>query len=208
MKRLKATAQPRSGKPPRYTKPRVAIASRLQVPLHNQLKLEAELAGRSISEEIEYRLARGFSDQRTTFDALDYIYGAENAALLTIFGEVIKLIGFWAPALAAANEKTTNVKVTNMAWLDHPFLFEEVVKALGSLLEVLRPDGEAIVPEEHHELLGFGPRTTKAMIELIDNLASPELGAARSDWAMRARKKLSQATLAKIATAARKTSKL
>jgi hypothetical protein len=198
MKRLKATAQPRSGKPPRYTKPRVAIASRLQVPLHEQLKLEAELAGRSISEEIEHRLARLFSDERSMLDALDYMYGPENAALLTVLGELIKTIDFWAPMLAATKKQPGNA-----TWLTDPFLFEETLRALNSFLEMLRPDGHPVLPAEHQSLRGFGRQSTNAMLALLGGSAAVDASLAKSDWAARARKKLSKVTLAKIAAAAK-----
>jgi hypothetical protein len=48
------------GWPAIYENPRTSIAARLQAPLHERIKRDAEASGRSISEEIERRLERSF----------------------------------------------------------------------------------------------------------------------------------------------------
>jgi hypothetical protein len=199
MKRIKATAKPRSGRPPRYTKPRVPIASRLQGPLHKRLKREAEFAGRSISEEIEHRLERIFSEERSLFDVLDHMYGSENAALLTVFGELIKSIDYWAPMVALARSETPHL---NAVWLDDPFLFDETVKALNDFLEALRPGGDVLPPKEYQETLrDRGKQSATAMLALISSWKPTEPPLAKSGWVAHTRAKLSQSTILKITTA-------
>jgi hypothetical protein len=53
---MKAVKKAKPGRPAVYKNPRVSIAARLQAPLHEQIKRDAEAFGRSISEEIERRL--------------------------------------------------------------------------------------------------------------------------------------------------------
>ena len=59
----KTAKKAKPGRPATYQNPRASIAARLQAPLYNRIKKDAEDAGRSISEEIERRLEGSFHVQ-------------------------------------------------------------------------------------------------------------------------------------------------
>jgi len=56
----KPAKKKRAGRPVTFESPRVSIAARLQTPLHERIKRDAENAGWSVSREIERRLERSF----------------------------------------------------------------------------------------------------------------------------------------------------
>lgn len=59
----------KAGHPPTYDRPRRSIAARLQTHLHDQIKSDAEAAGRSISEEIERRLEQSCEKTKVTMSS-------------------------------------------------------------------------------------------------------------------------------------------
>lgn len=195
---MKKTAKPPAGRPARHQGERLSKnrTFRVRGQLDEQLSAAADQSGRSVSEEIEFRLDRTFSEERSFLDVLDHVYGPENVALLTSMGEIIKSIAFWAPAMALARSKNQHPDAN---WLDDPFLFEEIVKALNAFLGALRPSGPPVPPKNYEATLHeIGPRSAKAILALIAGTAAPTVDLEKSGWAGRTRAKLSKSTAFKI----------
>jgi hypothetical protein len=134
-----------AGRPARRTGERLSKnrTFRVREQLDEQLFHAAGSSGRSVSEEIEFRLEQSFTKQESMLEALDLIYGRENAALSMVFAELGRAIGMWAPLAATVRKKKTQ----NASWLDDPYLFDQFKLALNALLEGVRPEGEADLPK-------------------------------------------------------------
>ena len=84
-------ASKRRGRPslPSDQGKRAHFTTRLRTGLKKSLEAEAANAGRSLSEEIEFRLERSFADQ----DALNEAFGgAHNLAVMRVAGTAIAAI--------------------------------------------------------------------------------------------------------------------
>lgn len=118
-------SKPKVGRPARYSKPRISIAARLQAPLHDQIKRDAEAAGRSISEEIESRLQKSFADERS----LEETWGSR---------EVYAVAGLLAAVMydALLPQLKTN---PNARLLHSPAAFVDATAGIAHLLARMRP---------------------------------------------------------------------
>jgi hypothetical protein len=84
----------------------------------------SKASGRSLSQEIEHRLARTFRDDKD----IDRVFGnARNFAMM-------RLIASTADGLRKPNKKE--------GWLDDPDLFELAVQAIQTVLMLYKPPGE------------------------------------------------------------------
>lgn len=182
------SASPKGRPRKRQPKPgeRVPLGLRVTPEVKRLLDATALRSGRSQSQEAELRIEYSLRDDRSLFDLLDHIYGAETAALLTSFGEVIKAIGLPAPQLALARSKEEQ---PNATWLNDPFLFDEIVKALNIFLEALRPAGDRSPPKRYEiQLEDCGKKHAHKMLELLAGREPPNAELQR--WAPRWRSKL------------------
>jgi hypothetical protein len=195
---MKKAAKPAAGRPARHVGERLSKnrTFRVRGQLDDQLSAAAEKSGRSVSEEIEFRLERTFADEQSLFEGLDLAYGSENVALAMTLAELMRSVGSSAPLLALARSKTDHPHAT---WLDDPFLFNEVVAAINVVLESLRPGGEIAAPKNYQDnLRGIGKRSAHAILAVLAGTASPDIELVRSGWADRNRKKLSRSAMFRI----------
>src|ERR1700761_5615635 len=116
---------------------------RVRPQLDEQLAHAAGSSGRSVSEEIELRLEQSFTKQQSMLEALDLIFGRENASLSMVIAELGKEIAVRAELLAVVRGKSEPKKA---CWIDDPFLFNEFSSTLSLMLEAMRPQGETAVP--------------------------------------------------------------
>lgn len=115
------------------------LSTRIRADTRAALVAAAENSGRSLSQEIEHRLRRTFTDDKNIVD----VFGSRrNYALMKIIASVI--------------ETTVDLKRPNAVWLDSPYAFDQVAKAVAAVLEAIRPAGE--LPSSVDDALDHGGR--------------------------------------------------
>jgi hypothetical protein len=112
------------------------ISVRLRPETRRRLETEKKASGRSLSQELEWRLRGSFVEDDK---AVDFYGSAQNAAILKLLGLVIQAVGTtrlqkragkWGPNPAEGDE-----------WLRNPELFDSVCNAIQHTLEWWRPGG-------------------------------------------------------------------
>jgi hypothetical protein len=199
---VKKAAKPAGGRPARHQGERLSKnrTFRVRGQLDDQLSAAAEKSGRSVSEEIEFRLERTFAGEHSLFELLDLAYGQENVALVMTIAELIRSIGSNAPQLALARSKHEQQGAN---WIDDPFLFDQVVKSINEMLESLRPAGEADAPKNYQEnLRDIGRKSARAILAVLAGTAPADIELVRSGWAARNIAKISASTMFRIKHAA------
>jgi hypothetical protein len=106
---------------------RASFNTRLRPALKLALETAAKQEGRSLSEEIEFRLERSLDDERHLADALELGFGRQVAGLMLAIGYVIK-------------ETVPARRPGEIGWLSNPEAFHAVVEAINLLLLVIDPD--------------------------------------------------------------------
>lgn len=208
------TAAKSAGRPTRRAGERLSKnrTFRVRAQLDEQLADAAGSSGRSVSEEIELRLEQSFTKQHSMLEALDLIFGRENAALSMVIAELGKIINLSAALLALARGKSEFKKA---CWIEDPILFNEFSSTLSLLLEGLRPKGELDVPkmfpgEQNSQspeaqfqklwekmMLNLGKRTAGRI------LAQPSPALENTGWAALLRERLSPDIKTRLLNAAR-----
>jgi len=174
------------GRKPRgnYKQKTQVFSTRIRADTKAALEAAAKNRGHSLSQEIEMRLRRSFDEDQNLFEKLG---GRENYAVLRLISSVMSAT--WNPA-------------GNMgSWLHDPYCFNQMVRAIASVLEALRPPGDPAIPpvegpmgealEALAELQGQ-MRAAKMLMAVRD--ASPELPLTHDDPAPFIRQGLGEAT--------------
>jgi hypothetical protein len=117
------------------------LSTRIRADTRASLVAAAESSGRSLSQEIEHRLRRTFTDDRNIVDAFG---SRRNYALMKLIASVI--------------ETTANLKRPNIDWLDDPYAFDQVTRAVAAILELIRPAGELPNSSDDNDMLDHGGR--------------------------------------------------
>ncbi len=152
-------SQPKAkrGRPPKPAEDVKAknLTFRTRGALRDQLEEAANDAGRSISEEVEYRLIRSFDRVDEEFGSAA-LYGIMKAAAISmqVTGE---------SAMGARLDAAT-------AWLDDPYAYDQAVKAAQKILEAFRPEGE-IKPPKTLRFVGGKPEEDAERTELFKDFA-------------------------------------
>jgi hypothetical protein len=133
--RAKPTTQP--------GRPRGSVTLRMRDEVRADLQKEADARGHSLSEEIEGRLERSLLDQRIAIDVFDLLYGAKTNDVLLALGRIVKAVVDYRPFYLNRLE---------VGWLNYPWKFDQVVKAVNVFFERLRPTGKIEVPESIGEV--------------------------------------------------------
>ena len=94
---------------------RASFNTRLRPALKLALETAAKQEGRSLSEEIEFRLERSLDDERHLADALELGFGRQVAGLMLAIGYVIK-------------EAVPARRPGELGWLSSPEAFREIVE--------------------------------------------------------------------------------
>lgn len=95
------------------------FSTRIRPDTRAALKQSAERSGRSLSQEIEYRLRRSFSEDEKIAD----VFGTRrNYALMRVIASLMEI---------------------NTEWADDPVTFNELVQSINSFLQSMRPSGGA-----------------------------------------------------------------
>jgi hypothetical protein len=130
---------------------RVPIGFRVTPDLKAQIEDAARTSGRSQAQELELMIERSFERRALLPELLETIYGSADAALLLTFGEVMRLAGRTAKAVATGEAGDD--------WLSSPAAFEQVKQGIVAALDAYRPQGDATLPAQFSKL-GAGVAST------------------------------------------------
>jgi len=136
-------AKRRKGRPPVPPEARRSrnFTFRSREALHLQLGTAAKIAGRSVSEEIEFRLEWSFFGQRATIEALDLAYDKELVRILLVAAEAMSAVGPHAAFIVTYAPKDSR------NWLNNPYAFAQATQAAHAVLDALKPPGDPTPPQ-------------------------------------------------------------
>ncbi|MGC8536966.1 MAG: hypothetical protein ACP5QR_15810 [Rhizomicrobium sp.] len=120
------------GPAPKVT-PRAVLSTRIGADTRKAIEVAAKRSGRTLSAEIEYRLRRSFDEDDSLIDRMG---GRRTYALLRLVAEAIKATGqvsFFQEHRKIAQDDD---------WLLDPYTYDQAVKAIETVLEMVRPPGE------------------------------------------------------------------
>jgi hypothetical protein len=125
------------------------FSTRIREDTRSALEDAARKSGRSLSQEIESRLQRTFTEDRT----IDAAFGSRrNYALMVMLANVIN----WT------ENQTSSAKAD---WVDDPYSFDLVVRGINALLEHFKPPGPI-------------PQTIGAATEILYDVQTADLSLA------------------------------
>lgn len=126
----------RRGRPPIAKETRKArnVTFRTRDELHRDLSTAAEASGRSLSEEIEYRLERSLTSKRMLREALEITYGPAITALMFAIGEIVR-----------------PVTGTDDRWIEDVETYQRVWSTVHGIMTAFRPSLDCKLPESSLE---------------------------------------------------------
>jgi hypothetical protein len=146
---------------------RAAFNARLRPALKLALETAARQQGRSLSEEIEFRLERSLDQERHLADALELSFGRQVAGLMLAIGHVMK---------EASREYQLRRRPGELGWLSNPDHFSSIVESIDLLLEVISPDANPSVWASLREARDDESDTPRAYASIVaEAMASPEI---------------------------------
>jgi hypothetical protein len=148
-----------------------ALGLRVTAEVKDLLDVAAKQSGRTQSGEAERRIEATFRSEQQLSQGLDLVYGEQIAGLLTVIGRVLRDVG---PAAHAASTRALEVAPD---WLSNPFAFDQAVKAIGAVMEVLRPDGERVPAHLRSPLVVMGNDMNEMYRHIGQAIAGPYLTA-------------------------------
>ena len=136
----------------------VQVGLRIKEPLRAALEETAKHRGVSMNAEIVARLEQSFAAERRLAD----VFGSSE-----MFGLMKALAAVMQTAGGSAKRLSDGTKVAD-GWMDHPYGYDQAVRAACHALELLRPPGDVQLPKsagpEMDRMLGsLGPQFTDAM---------------------------------------------
>lgn len=153
-----ATPRKRRGRPPLPPKKgkRYPLSLRTTKELQELLHQASDRTGRSIAQEVEFRLEQSFRDDDKVLSLFELAYGRQNAGVLVLLG----------CALAYASAHRAYYKEPD--WLNDHVGFDVVAGALNEILGKLRPGGETkyqVDLKERPEFINERARRLAAAVE-------------------------------------------
>jgi len=146
---------------------RASFNTRLREAVKERLEKEASDAGRSLSEEIEFRLERSFERERTLQELLEVRFGPELARLLITIGR---------DATSEVARAGSSFKDIHSPWLDDPAAFNAAQRAIENALAIVNPsNGERRASQSYlfsvrdrgvNDIGGFGEFLRRGLTEL------------------------------------------
>jgi hypothetical protein len=105
------------------------LSTRITTELREAIEASADAKGHSLSQEIEHRLRRSFDEDQNIIERFG---NRRNYA-------VLRLISSYMDAM----HNPTNLEAS---WLDDPYVFAQLAKAIIVMLDQLRPPGDPTPP--------------------------------------------------------------
>ena len=142
----------------------VDVRVRVREPVRAALEAAAQARGISVNAEVVGRLEGTFSVEALLPQALDLQFGRETGAVLTLIGHAIR-------HTVRSSTIVNSAPAADDAWLDDAWLFEQAVKAVGVILEELRPAGKATPPRFIEKLKTVLPKSAHAGLDELGTAA-------------------------------------
>jgi hypothetical protein len=151
----------------------VQISVRTKEPLRLQLEAAAKTRGVSMNTEIVDRLQRSFENDRR----LEEIFGSREVyGVMRIIAAAIHETG-----LSAGFYSTSSIEGAK-GWLRNPWAYDQAVQAATRVLEVLRPAGDVMPPEEQEHMRNLGRGFANGILnEIARGEARVPTNSARTD---------------------------
>ena len=177
----------KASKPPKARRSkdqkRIPLSMRITPQIRERLVAGAEINGRSITQEAEFRLEQSFGQQSLFDEVLDLAYGPRVAAFLRLIGRILTDTG-----PHAAYKKTGKLE-TAINWISDAFAFDQAEKAVLLALEAFRPNGDKTPPPQPDEASRLGEMMARGvLIALKDRDCGGEIG----EWARPIRERLGE----------------
>jgi hypothetical protein len=138
------------------------LSTRISADLRAELAAAAKTSGGTLSREIEHRLRRTFSEEKT----IEAVFGDRrtyglmqliNSAVRTTVGRKI---------ISPLTDKQQLKK--SIHFLDDPYAFDQAVRTINAVLEAIRPKGE--IPQSHDKALDQFGGTFQGEFNAIETL--------------------------------------
>ncbi len=159
---------------------RASLGLKVTPEIKNRLDAAAKLNGRTQSQEAEARLENSFLNETTFWQVLELLYGKRVAGILTLLGRVLIDVG---PVVAY---QKTGDYAASVNWASNAAAFDQAAKGIATVLDSLRPEGDAAPPPGADRIGEFLARG--ALVAVKDREAGGELG----DWARPVRERLGE----------------
>ncbi len=118
--------------------------------IRDKLEKAAAASGRSLAQEVELRLERSFLEQELMIGGLELAYGRQLAGVLLLLGDGIQLSLQVSGDLTRLRPPPGSGFTSEFSfprnWMDMPFVFDQVVRCVNTILEALRPPGQVKPP--------------------------------------------------------------
>lgn len=134
-RRARKTSKKAAAKGKRY-----AMNMRTTAEVRQQLEAAASSSGRSLAQEIEFRIERSLLEERSMIEALELSYGPELAGILLMLGEAMKDAGRTTGFMA------THTLEGSQRWWDNAYAFSQAHEAALTVLDAMKPPGEPSPP--------------------------------------------------------------
>jgi predicted transcriptional regulator len=128
----------------------VPLGLRVTKELKAKLDQAAEASGRSQSQEAEFRLESTFNAENAVIDALDLAYGRYWTGILLALAKVGQHVGTRGVFLSQFTGEGYGVE----DWLSDSYAYDQVVRAVNTVLEEFRPRAPMRIPPD---TLGMPP---------------------------------------------------
>src|SRR5204863_9997723 len=128
------TQNARGGRQQRPLDPgeRVVMNFRVTPELKQRLGRSAELSGRSLTQEIEFRLYKSFAEQDQAELFHSAVYNQKVAGLLAILTRVMRDVGAFASLYSTGS-------IDRAEWLSNAYAFNQVDRAISACIQAIRP---------------------------------------------------------------------
>jgi hypothetical protein len=129
----------RPKKPPAERK-RDTLHFRATGAMHVRLTMDAIANGRSLSEEIESRVAASIASEGRLIETLAFAFGERVAGLMLIIGHALRDGGTLTQTLRPMDFRKMDFSEDN--WLKEPWAFDQLARCVALILEAARPEGD------------------------------------------------------------------
>jgi hypothetical protein len=110
---------------------RATLTTRITDETRRKLEAASEDTGRSLSQEIEFRLEQSFAGERTIGELLAERFGAQGAVLLLLIGRELR-----ARIARGRSDELTDIDAD---WMSDHGAYSHVAEGIGQVLKVLGP---------------------------------------------------------------------
>jgi hypothetical protein len=159
----------RRGPQPRgeFEDKRRTLTTRITDITRQRLEAASRTNGRSLSQEIEWRLERSFEQQGALREAMDLWCGRKLAGLLLLLGHVMRMAGANARTLP-----TDGMPAYGWDWFSNAYAYDQAVRAAKCAFERYRPDGDPSILPNGEQAVGWSGRGEALTDAVLDAIAA------------------------------------